>query len=200
MAITTDQVKELRDQTGVSVMLCKKALEEANGNMDQALVILRKKAGAGVARKADRSLGAGCVAAYIHATKEVGAIVLLSSETDFVSKNQEFSALAYDIAMHVAASNPQFITREEVTSEATAAAEAVFRKEVEGLSAQAGKPRDMQEKILSGKIDAYLKDLVLLEQAYIKNPDKTIADLIADAIQKFGERIEVTKIARFSVK
>jgi elongation factor Ts len=194
MAISTEQVKELRDQTGISVMLCKKALEEADGNMEQALVILRKKAGAGATKKSDRSLGAGSIASYIHVTKEVGAMVMLSSETDFVSKNQEFAALAYDIAMHVAATNPQFIRKEDVTPEATVAAEAVFKKEVEG------KPEEMQAKILAGKIDAYLKDLVLLEQPYIKNPEKTIADLIADAVQKFGERIEVSKITRFSVK
>ena len=194
MVISTDQVKELRDATGISVMLCKKALEEAGGNFDQALVILRKKAGAGVAKKADRELGAGTVATYVHNTKEVAAMVLLSAETDFVAKNEAFVALAYDIAMHVAATNPQFIRKSEVTPEATVAAEAVFAKEVEG------KPEEMKAKILAGKIDSYVKDFVLLEQPFIKDSSKTIADLIAEAVQKFGERIEVTKFVRFGVK
>lgn len=194
MAITTDQVKELRDATGISVMLCKKALEEAGGNFDQAMVILRKKAGASVAKKADRELGSGTVATYVHTTKEVAAMVLLSAETDFVAKNEAFVALAYDIAMHVAASNPRFLSKSEVTPEATAAAEAVFAKEVEG------KPEEMKAKILAGKIDSYVKDFVLLEQPFIKDPSKTIADLVADAVQKFGERIEVSKFVRFGVK
>lgn len=194
MAITTDQVKALRDATGVSVMVCKKALEESGGNFEQAVVILRKKAGAGVAKKADRELGAGSIATYIHNTKEVAAMVLLSAETDFVAKNEAFAALAYDIAMHVAASNPQFIRRDEVTPEATAAAEVVFTKELEG------KPEEMKAKILAGKIDSYIKDFVLLEQPFIKDSSKTIADLVAEAVQKFGERIEVTKFVRFGVK
>lgn len=194
MEITTEQVKQLRDRTGVSVMQCKKALEEAGGDLDQALVILQKKAGASAAKKADRELGAGAIASYVHSTKEVGAMVLLSSETDFVSKNEDFVALAYDIAMHTAATNPQFIARKDVTPEATKAAEAVFEKEV------ADKPDDLKAKILAGKIDSYLKDLVLLEQPFIKNPEKTIADLVAEAVQKFGERIEITKVTRFSVK
>lgn len=194
MEITTDQVKQLRDATGVSVMVCKKALEEAGGDFDQAVVILRKKAGASAAKKADRELGSGSIATYVHTTKDVAAMVELRAETDFVAKNEDFIATAYNIAMHVAATNPKFIKRSEVTPEATKAAEAVFTKELEG------KPEEMKAKILAGKIDSYIKDFVLMDQSYIKDPSKTIHDIVSEATQKFGERIEITRIARFSTK
>lgn len=151
MAITSEQVKELRDKTGVSVMECKKALEEAQGDMQKALQVLSARAAAAVDKKADRVLGAGTVAAYTHTTGQVGAMVLLSSETDFVSKNEEFVALARDIAMHAAAMQPADLTE-------------------------------------------------LLGQTFIKDPSKTIADLVSGATQKFGERIEVSKLDISAVK
>lgn len=194
MAVGMDQVKELRKQTGVSIMQCKKALEEADGDMDKAIVLLRKKSGDVAAKKADRDLGAGTVAAYIHNSKDVGAMVVLSCETDFVSKNPEFPALAYDIAMHAAATNPQFINREQVTEEDTVAAKAVFEEEA------GDKPENVREKIVAGKMDAYLKEKVLLEQDFIKNPEQTIQDMIQAAIQKFGERVEVTECVRYSTR
>lgn len=194
MAVTTDQVKELRDQTGISVMQCKKALEEAGGDIQKALVLLRKQAGAIAQRKADRMLGAGTVQAYVHTTREVGAMVLLACETDFVAKNDEFIKLAYEIAMHVAATNPQFVNREEIGEEERKIASEVFLKEV------GDKPAALQEKILEGKLTAYFKESILLEQSYIKDPEKTVQDLIKEATQKFGERIEITKMIRISVK
>lgn len=148
--VTSEQVKELRDKTGVSVMACKKALEEAGGDMDKALEVLRARAVAAAEKKADRVLGAGTVAAYVHTTGQVGAMVLLSSETDFVSKHEEFAALAREIAMHAAAMRPA--TVEE-----------------------------------------------LLNQPFIKDASKTIADLVSLATQKFGERIEVSKLDITSV-
>jgi len=150
MAITADAVKELRDSTGVSVMECKKALEEAQGDMEKAKAILKERSLVVAAKKSDRELAAGCVATYVHNTAQVGAMVLLSSETDFVSKNEEFVALARDIAMHAAAMRPT--TTEE-----------------------------------------------LLGQPFIKDSGKTIADLLSGATQKFGERIEVSKLSCFSV-
>jgi len=150
MDISSDQVKELRERTGVSMMECKKALVEAQGDMDKALEVLSARAGVVAGKKADRALGAGTVAAYVHNTGQVGALVVLSCETDFVSKNEEFVALARDIAMHVSAM----------------------------------RPADKDE---------------LLAQAFIKDPSKTIADLIAGAVQKFGERVEIKRFARFSV-
>lgn len=145
MTVSSEQVKELRDKTGVSVMECKKALDEAQGDMQKALEILSARAAASVGKKADRTLGAGTVASYIHNTGQVGAMVVLASETDFVSKNEEFVALAREIAMHAAAM----------------------------------KPADTAE---------------LMGQPFIKDPSKTVADLISQATQKFGERIEVSQI------
>lgn len=149
--ISMDQVKELRDKTGISVMQCSKALEQAGGDMDKAQAILKEKSAELASKKGDRTLGAGAVGSYTHSTGTIGAMVLLMSETDFVSKNKEFTDLARDIAMHVAAS------------------------EVE-----------------EGNVAA------LLEQPFIKNPDQTINDLISAAIQKFGEKVEVSKFVRFS--
>lgn len=150
MAISAEIVKELRDKTGVSVMECKKALEEAGGDMEKALAVLSSRAAASVGKKADRVLGAGSVAAYVHSTKQVGAMVVLACETDFVAKGEEFTQLAYDIAMHAAAMKPESIE-------------------------------------------------VLVGQPYIKDPSKTVADLLAGATQKFGERIEIGNMAFFSV-
>ncbi len=151
MEITSEQVKELREKTGVSVMECKKALVEAQGDMAKAMEVLGLRAAAAVGKKADRTLGAGTVASYTHTTGQVGSLVLLSSETDFVSKNEEFVALARDIAMHTAAMRPSGIDE-------------------------------------------------LLAQPFIKDPSRTIADLISAATQKFGERVEVSNLSVFSVK
>lgn len=151
MAVTAEAVKELRDKTGVSMMECKKALEEAGGDMAKAMELLGARAQAQAAKKADRTLGAGAVGAYVHGNGQVGAMVVLSCETDFVSKNEEFTGLARDIAMHISAMMPQ--TVEE-----------------------------------------------LLAQPFIKNPEKTIAQLVSDATQKFGERTEITAFGRYAVK
>lgn len=191
--ITTEQVKQLRDQTGISVMQCKKALEEAGGDFDKALMLLKKKGADIASKKSDRTLGAGAVSSYVHSTGTIGAMVLLLSETDFVSKNKEFVDLARDIAMHVSATNPEFLKREDISESEMAKAKELFLKEVDTT-----KPADIQEKILQGKIDAYFKERVLVEQSFIKNEDQTIADLLSNAIQKFGEKIEIGKFARFS--
>jgi elongation factor Ts len=193
MAITTDQVKELRDMTGISVMQCKKALEEAGGDKEKALVILRKKSGELSAKKADRTFGAGSIQAYIHANGTVGSMVELNSETDFVSGNDEFKALARDIAMHVAATNPKFLKKEDITEADMKAAKEVFMNEVKD------KPAAMQEKILQGKLDTYFAEMVLLDQPFIKNPDVTIQGLVDAAMQKFGEKIAVGRFKRFKV-
>jgi len=194
MEISSTQLKELRDLTGISVMQCKKALEEAGGDMDKAKIILQKKGGEAAGKKSDRALGAGAIGSYVHNTNEVAALVLLSCETDFVSKNEEFVALARDIAMHVAAQNPPYISRDDVDNEALTKAKEVFAEEVKD------KPEDMQEKILEGKLDAYFKDRILMEQAFIKDPEKTIGDLVNSGIQKFGENIVISTISRLSVK
>lgn len=194
MDISSAQLKELRDATGVSVMQCKKALEEAGGDMEKALIILKKRGSEAAAKKADRAFGAGAVGAYVHNTHEVAALVLLSSETDFVAKNEAFVALARDIAMQVAATKPRFISRNEITEADTVKAKEVFAAEVEG------KPEDLKEKILQGKLDSFFKEQVLLEQDYIKDPSQTIGGLITAAIQKFGENIAVSEMSRLSVR
>ncbi|MEI6480615.1 MAG: elongation factor Ts [bacterium] len=191
MAITTEQVKELRDKTNISVMQCKKALEEAGGDMEKAIIILQKKGSEIAAKKGDRVLGAARIASYIHSSGLVGAMVEIACETDFVSKNEDFGKLAYDIAMHIAAQSPSYLKIEDITDAAKEKVKEVFLPEVEG------KPEELKEKILKGKLDAYFKEKVLLEQEFIKNPDLTIAKLLEGAIQKFGEKTEIVRFVRF---
>lgn len=192
--VSTDEIKKLREETGVSIMQCKKALEEAEGDMEKAKVLLAKKGSLIAAKKSGRTLGAGIVQAYIHGNNGIAGVVVLGCETDFVAKNEEFIKLAYDLAMQVAATSPQFIRREELTEKDMKAAKEVFTKEVED------KPKEMQEKILEGKLNSYFKDKILLEQDFIKDGEKTIQNLIDGATQKFGERIEIVRYERFSVK
>ncbi|MEK7100584.1 MAG: elongation factor Ts [Patescibacteria group bacterium] len=193
MDISTEIVKQLRDRTGISVMQCRKALEEAEGDIEKAEVILRKRSAGAAEKKADRELGAGAIGSYMHGA-DIGAMVPLSCETDFVARNEEFPVLAREIAMQVAATNPTYLNDAEISEEARTAAMAVFTAEV------ADKPADMQEKILAGKMQSYFRDMVLMEQPYIKDESKTIRDLLAEASQKFGERVEVSKFARFSAR
>ena len=194
MEITSTQIKQLRDQTGISVMQCKRALEEAEGDMDKAVIILKKKRSEAADKKADREIAAGAIGSYVHNTNEVAAMVLLGCETDFVSKNTEFVALAKDIAMHVAASNPKYITKSEISESMLEKAKEVFMTEMEG------KPADMIEKILAGKMASYFKEQILMEQDFIKNPDTTIGEMISGAVQKFGENVTIASISRLSVK
>lgn len=194
MEITSEVLKQLRDATGISVMQCKKALEEAGGDVEKAMVILRKKGSEAAAKKSDRTLGAGAIGSYVHSTHEVAAMVVVSCETDFVSKNQDFIAFARDIAMHVAATNPKALSREEIAPTELDKAREVFRNEV------ADKPAEMQEKIIEGKLNSYYKEQILLEQSFIKDPERTITDLLNDAVQKFGEKVVISSFTRFSVK
>ena len=191
---TTEEIKALRDMTGVSVMQCKKALEEAGGDIEKAKVILRKQSSIAAGKKSDRTLGAGVAAAYVHAGGSVVGVVVLGSETDFVSKNEEFGKLAYDIAMHVAAMNPQFTTREDVKEEDLKAAREVFANEAAKV------PEASRAKAIEGKVDSYLKERVLLDQPFVKDSTVTIRQLIDSAVQKFGEKVEIVKFARLSVK
>jgi len=191
--ISTETIKELRDATGLSIMQCKKALEEANGDISKATIILQKKGASVAAKKADRTMAAGNIAAYTHTTGNVAALVELMCETDFVAKNDEFKALAYNIAMQVAATNPKFLKMEDISEAAKTEAREVFDKEL------AGKPEEMKAKIMEGKINSFFKDRVLMEQEYIKNPEVTVRGLIEGYVQKFGERIEVGRFVRFGI-
>jgi len=193
--ITTDQIKSLRDETGVSVMQCKQALEEAEGDKEKALIILRKKSSSIASKKADRNLKAGTVASYIHAGGTVGSMVELLCETDFVAKNEEFQKLAYDIAMHIAAANPEYLKVDDITEEDKQKAREVFEKEI----SESDKSDEIKDKILQGKLDAHFKEKALLDQPFIKNPDITIGGLVEQAVQKFGEKSEVGKFTRFAI-
>lgn len=193
--ITTEQIKELRDLTGISVMQCKKALEEAEGDKEKALLILRKKSTAISEKKGDRELGAGVVEAYIHSNKTVGALVELSCETDFVARNEEFVSMARDIAMHITATNPEYLDESQITEDVRAKVIEMFKKEVE----ESRKPADIQEKMMEGKLAAYFGERTLLAQAFVKNPDITIKGLVDSGVQKFGEKIAVARFSRFSV-
>lgn len=194
MSVSIEEVKKLRDLTGISIMQCKKVLEEADGDMDKAVIMLQKLSSKAAEKKSDRSLGAGVVAAYIHAGGKVGAMVELACETDFVAKNEEFQKIAYDIAMHVAASNPEYLREEDIDDDARAKATEVFEEEVDK-----SKPEDIQKQILQGKLDAHFKEKVLLNQSFVKDPEKKISQLLEEGTQKFGERMEVTRFERFAI-
>ena len=194
MEITTEMIKELRDMTGVSVMQCKKALEEAGGDMEKAKIILRKHSASIANKKSDRTLGAGVAAAYTHAGGQVLGAVVLGCETDFDSKNEEIAKLAYDIAMHVAAFGPMFTTRDDVKESDLKAAREVFDDEAAKV------PENVRAKAIEGKVESYLKERVLLEQPFVKDPSVSVKETIDSAVQKFGEKVEVVKFARLSVK
>lgn len=193
MQISMDAVKELREATGISIMQCRKALEEAGGDMEKALQNLRKKSADIASKKSDRELGSSIVASYIHSTGATGTLVQLSSETDFVSNTEEFKALAKDIAMHIAAVRPQYVRREDLPEADRERIMSALQEETAGLD----KPAEVKEKIVQGKFDTIMKEAVLLEQPFVKNPDVTIQDLISGAVQKFGENIAVVQFARY---
>ena len=193
MQITTDQVKELRNATGVSVMQCKKALEEAKGDLETAKIILRKISKQSADKKVGRTLGSGIVASYIHSNGSVGAMVELLCETDFVAHNEEFKALAKEIAMHITALAPEYLKMEDIKEEDKAKAKELFEKDL------ASKSKEIHDKIMEGKLSSYFGDKVLLEQAFIKNPEIKISTLVEQANQKFGERTEIGRFVRFSI-
>lgn len=184
-------IKKLRNETGHSIAKCKEALEETNSDIEKAREVLREKGALAVQKKSDRELGSGVVQSYIHNTNRIGAMVELLCETDFVARNEDFITLARDIAMHCAAFQPQYLSRENMPREVLEKITTELKEEI-GTS----KPADVRGKILDGKIDANLREVILLEQQFLKNDSKKVRDLIEDAVQKFGER---TEIGRFIV-
>jgi elongation factor Ts len=193
MQITTDEIKKLRDETGVSVMQCKKALEEAEGDIEKAKIILRKISKQSADKKSGRTLGSGIVASYIHSNGGVGAMMELLCETDFVARNEDFRALARDIAMHITALAPEYLKLEDIKEEDKTKAKELFEKDV------ADKPKEIRDKIMGGKLSSYFGEKVLLEQTFIKNPEINIRTLVEQATQKFGERTEIGRFVRFSI-
>jgi len=193
--ITAAQVKELRDKTNAPMMDCKNALAEAKGDIEAAIVVLRKKGVATAAKKATRATSEGSVASYIHAGGKIGVLVEVNCESDFVARTDDFKTLVHDIAMHVAATDPRFVRKEDVTPEA-------FEKEKEIYRAQAaatGKPAAVIEKIVEGKMGKFYEEVCLLEQPFIKDQTMTVHQLIATVVGKLGENISVKRFARFKV-
>ncbi|AEH45942.1 translation elongation factor Ts [Thermodesulfatator indicus DSM 15286] len=193
--ITMDMIKKLREKTAAGFMDCKKALEEAGGDMEKAVDLLRQKGLAVAAKRADKATNEGVVAAYIHANKKLGAMVEVNCETDFVARTEEFQQFAYDIAMHIAAANPICVAREDIPED-------ILNREKEIYIAQAkesGKPEHVIEKIVQGKLEKFYKEVILLEQPFVKNPDLTIQDILNELMSKTGERVQIKRFARFQV-
>jgi len=195
MAITAAAVKELHDKTGVGIMDCKSALKEADGNVEKAIEVLRKKGIAKAAKKAHRSTNDGLVYSYIHAGGKLGVLVEVNCETDFVAKTDQFQALCHDIAMHIAAAAPINVRREDVAEETVAAEMEIYKSQ----AMNEGKPEHIAEKIVTGRLEKFYKESVLLEQAFIKDPDKTVKDLIGETVGALGENITVARFIRYSL-
>lgn len=195
MAVDAKAVKELREKTGAGMLDCKKALEEANGDLTKAMELLREKGLAAAGNKAGRIATEGVVQSYIHAGGRIGVLVEINCETDFVAMTDQFKEFARDIAMHIAASNPKFVRREEVPAEE-------LEKEKEILKAQAlneGKPEKIVEKMVEGRIGKYYEEYCLLEQSFVKDPDKTISQLLNEKISTIGENISIRRFARYEL-
>jgi elongation factor Ts len=193
MEITAQKVKELRERTGAGMMDCKAALTEAKGDMEAAVDLLRKKGLAAAAKKAGRVAAEGAVGSYIHAGGKIGVLVEVNCETDFVARTEGFQELVKDIAMHIAAAEPRFVAREEVTADVLDRERAIFRDQ----ALASGKPANVVDRIVEGKIDKYFSEFVLLEQPFVKDPDKTVGQLIAEKVGKIGENIKVRRFSRF---
>ena len=193
--ISATQVKELREKTGAPMMDCKQALTEAKGDMEQAVVVLRKKGVSVAAKKATRVTSEGSVASYIHAGGKIGVLVEINCESDFVARTEDFKELAHDIAMHIAASDPKFVRKEDVTPEAYEREKDIYRAQ----AIASGKPANIAEKMVEGKMAKFYEEVCLLEQPFIKDQTVSIAQLIAAKIGKLGENIAVRRFARFKV-
>ncbi|MGI5850871.1 MAG: translation elongation factor Ts [Clostridiales bacterium] len=191
--ITASMVKELRDRTGVGMMDCKRALQDSNGDMEKAIELLRERGLASAAKKAGRIAAEGIVESYIHAGGRIGVLVEVNCETDFVAKTDEFKAFVRDIAMHIAATNPQYVSRDQIPQED-------LEKEKEILRAQAineGKPEQIADRMVAGRIEKYVKEICLMEQPFVKDPDKTVQDVLNEQIATIGENMSVRRFVRF---
>lgn len=193
--ITSAMVKELREKTGAGMLNCKKALEKTEGNVEKAIELLREKGLSAAAQKSDRIAAEGIVESYIHLGGKIGVLVEVNCETDFVAKNKDFKNFVRNIAMHIAAVNPLYLSSEEVPED-------VVEKEKTILKAQAlneGKPEHIVEKMVEGRIKKYYKEICLLEQPFIKDPDKTIKDILKEQISKIGENIKIRRFVRYEM-
>lgn len=193
--VNTDLIQQLRTQTGAGILDAKKALEESNGDYDKAIEILRKKGQKVAAKKQDRQASEGIVEAYIHGGGRVGVLVKLNCETDFVARTDKFKELAHNIALHIAAFNPTYISRDQVPAEKLESEKAVHRE----LLAKEGKPADMMEKIIEGKLQKFYSEVCLLDQEYVLNEEQTIQEVITEKIAELGENIQVADFSRITL-
>jgi len=193
--ITSQMVKELRDKTNAGMMDCKKALGETDGDMEKAIDLLRQKGLAVAQKRAGRATSEGIIETYIHAGGKLGVMVEVGCETDFVAKNSDFVDFAKNVAMHIAASAPISIKREEVPADVAAREENIFKQQ----ALDSGKPENIVDKIVTGKMDRFFAESCLMEQKYVKNPDLSIQDLLNELVAKLGENISIKRFARFQI-
>ncbi|WP_026485893.1 translation elongation factor Ts [Caldanaerobius polysaccharolyticus] len=195
MEITASMVKELRERTGAGMMDCKKALTEAQGDMERAIEILREKGLAAAAKKAGRVAAEGIVTSYIHGGGRIGVLVEVNCETDFVARTEDFKNFVHDIAMQIAAANPQYISREEVPEDVVEKEKEIYRTQAKNE----GKPDKVVEKMVEGRLEKYYKEVCLLEQPFIRDDSKTIKQLLNELIAKIGENVVIRRFARFEL-
>jgi elongation factor Ts len=194
MAISAEQVKDLREKTGVGFMECKSALQDANGDIEAAITILRKRGLASAAKKSGRETKDGLIGSYVHNGK-IGVMVEVNCESDFVARNTDFQTLVKDIAMHIAASDPRFLRKEDVTEDVLAKEREIYKEQARAT----GKPENVLDKIVEGRMTKYYSESCLLEQPFVKDPAITVRDHIAAHIQKIGENIQVRRFVRFKL-
>jgi elongation factor Ts len=194
-AITADQVKQLRDKTGAGMMECKAALTEANGNMDEAITLLRKRGLAQAAKRAGRATAQGLIGSYIHMGGKIGVLVEVNCESDFVARTEAFQNLVKEVAMHIAAADPKWVRREDVSAEAVEKEKSIYRAQMEG----SGKPAQVLDKIIEGKLGSFYSQFVLLDQPSVRDPNVTVAQLVAETSAKTGENITIGRFTRFRV-
>ena len=195
MAITAEQVKQLRDKTGAGMMECKAALTEANGDMEEAVTLLRKRGLAQAAKRAGRTTAQGLIGSYLHMGGRIGVLVEVNCETDFVARTDAFQNLVKEVAMHIAAADPKWVRREEVSPEAIEREKNIYRAQMES----SGKPANVLDKIIEGKLGSFYSQFVLLDQPSIRDPNVTVAQLVAEASAKTGENITVRRFTRYRV-
>lgn len=195
MQIDAKQVKELREKTGAGMMDCKEALAECSGDAEKAIDHLRSKGLADLAKKSGRATNEGLVSSYIHAGGRIGVLVQVNCETDFVARNEDFQAFGRDIAMHVAASTPLWVSRDDVPSEVVEHELSIYKAQ----AADTGKPEEIQQKIAEGRLEKYYKEVCLLEQPFVKDPDITVEQLLGEMVAKLGENMTVQRFARFEI-
>ena len=195
MEVNTTAVKELRERTGAGIMDCKKALAETGGSLDKAVDYLRQKGLAAAAKRADRVAADGAVGAYVHPGGKIGVLVEINCETDFVARTTEFQALLKDMAMQIAAANPRFVRREDVSAQESEKEKTIYRQQ----ALESGKPEKVVEKIVEGKMERFYSEVCLLEQPFIKEPERKVSDIVNDTAARLRENIQIRRFARYNL-